>query len=78
MITMVVLAIFGVFVLVLAVYGYKVSAKTAEDYMLAGRGIGIAVMFFFVVLLVGGFWLVHRYGRLAHREAVEAEQEPES
>jgi membrane protein YqaA with SNARE-associated domain len=32
----------------------------------------------FVVLLVGGFWLVHRYGRLAHREAVEAEQEPES
>ena len=32
----------------------------------------------FVVLLVGGFWLVHRYGRLAHREVVESGDSPES
>jgi len=32
----------------------------------------------FVVLLVGGFWLVHRYGKHAHREAQEAEDLPES
>jgi len=32
----------------------------------------------FVVLLVGGFWLVHRYGKLAHREAVATEDGPES
>lgn len=32
----------------------------------------------FVVLLVGGFWLVHRYGRLAHREAVATDETPES
>jgi membrane protein YqaA with SNARE-associated domain len=32
----------------------------------------------FVVLLVGGFWLVHRYGRLAHREVVESGESPES
>ncbi|MCW8983954.1 MAG: hypothetical protein OQK55_01325, partial [Thermoanaerobaculales bacterium] len=25
----------------------------------------------FVVLLVGGFWLVHRYGKHAHREVEE-------
>ncbi len=32
----------------------------------------------FVVLLVGGFWLVHRYGRMAHREAMGSDQSPES
>jgi membrane protein DedA with SNARE-associated domain len=32
----------------------------------------------FVVLLVGGFWLVHRYGKHAHREAQVAEDAPES
>ena len=32
----------------------------------------------FVVLLVGGFWLVHRYGRHAHRHAEESEEGSES
>jgi len=32
----------------------------------------------FVVLLVGGFWLVHRYGRMAHRDAMRTEGSPES
>jgi membrane protein YqaA with SNARE-associated domain len=32
----------------------------------------------FVVLLVGGFWLVHHYGHRAHREAARAEETLES
>ncbi len=32
----------------------------------------------FVVLLVGGFWLVHRYGRMAHREVEASKESPES
>ena len=32
----------------------------------------------FVVLLVGGFWLVHRYGKHAHKEAQAAEGSSES
>jgi membrane protein YqaA with SNARE-associated domain len=32
----------------------------------------------FVVLLIGGFWLVHKYGRHAHREAQAAGDSPES
>jgi len=32
----------------------------------------------FVVLLVGGFWVVHRYGRLAHREVERSGELPES
>jgi len=32
----------------------------------------------FVILLVGGFWLVHHYGKVAHRETGETEATPES
>lgn len=32
----------------------------------------------FVVLLVGGFWLVHRYGKHAHKEVQAAEDSSES
>ena len=56
MITVLVLAAFGIVVLLMAVYGYKISAKTAEDYMLAGRGIGLAVMFFFALFAISSVW----------------------
>ena len=42
------LAVFGLIVILMAAYGYRISAKTAEDYMLGGRTIGVVVMFFFV------------------------------
>lgn len=67
MITIFVLATFGVAVLLLAVYGYKVSAKTAEDYMLAGRGIGIAVMFFFALFAISSVWTFYAYPSILYR-----------
>ena len=63
----IVLAAFGVGVLLLAVYGYKVSAKTAEDYMLAGRGIGIAVMFFFSLFAISSVWTFYAYPSILYR-----------
>lgn len=67
MMTVLVLAAFGVVVLLLAVYGYKVSAKTAEDYMLAGRGIGIAVMFFFALFAISSVWTFYAYPSILYR-----------
>jgi len=61
------LAAFGVGVLLLAVYGYKISAKTAEDYMLAGRGIGIAVMFFFALFAISSVWTFYAYPSILYR-----------
>jgi len=61
------LAGFGVVVLIMAVYGYKVSAKTAEDYMLAGRGIGIAVMFFFALFAISSVWTFYAYPSILYR-----------
>ncbi|MGD8758050.1 MAG: sodium:solute symporter family protein [Deltaproteobacteria bacterium] len=63
----IILAAFGVGVLLLAVYGYKISAKTAEDYMLAGRGIGIAVMFFFALFAISSVWTFYAYPSLLYR-----------
>ncbi len=55
------LGIFGVIVLLMAVYGYVISAKTPEDYMLAGRGIGIIVMFFFMLFAISSAWTFYGY-----------------
>jgi membrane protein YqaA with SNARE-associated domain len=59
----------------------------AEGILLFFYGEAIRVFIFkwfnwlsvaFVVLLVGGFWLIHKYGRHAHREAEAVEDVPES
>lgn len=55
------LGIFGIIVLMMAVYGYVISAKTSEDYMLAGRGIGIVVMFFFMLFAISSAWTFYGY-----------------
>ena len=62
-----VLAIFGVLLLGMAVYGYKISAKTAEDYMLAGRGIGVIVMFFFALFTISSVWTFYGYPGFLYR-----------
>lgn len=67
MVTIAALAVFSFLVLLLAVYGYKVSAKTAEDYMLAGRGIGIAVMFFFALFAISSVWTFYAYPSILYR-----------
>ncbi len=55
------LAVFGLIIIGLAAYGYKVSAKTAEDYMLGGRTIGVVVMFFFVLFAVSSSWTFYAF-----------------
>jgi SSS family solute:Na+ symporter len=57
----IVLILFGIAILIMAAYGYKVSAKTAEDYMLAGRTIGVVVMFFFILFAVSSSWTFYGY-----------------
>lgn len=56
-----ILTLFGLVVLWMAVYGYRISAKTSEDYMLAGRGIGILVMFFFMLFAISSAWTFYGY-----------------
>lgn len=55
------LVLFGIAILLMAAYGYKISAKTAEDYMLAGRTIGVVVMFFFILFAVSSSWTFYGY-----------------
>lgn len=55
------LAIFSLIVIAMAAYGYKISAKTAEDYMMAGRTIGVIVMFFFVLFAVSSSWTFYGF-----------------
>ena len=52
MIGLIAAVIFGVAVMFISVYGYKLSAKTAEDYFVVNRALGIVVMFFLVVFVV--------------------------
>jgi len=59
--TIVSLVIFGGIILWMAVYGYMISSKTSEDYMLAGRGIGIIVMFFFMLFSISSAWTFYGY-----------------
>ncbi len=59
--TILILALFGLAILVMAAYGYRISAKTAEDFMLAGRTIGVVVMFFFVLFVVSSTWTFYGY-----------------
>jgi SSS family solute:Na+ symporter len=63
----IVLTGFGLILLLMAVYGYRISAKTAEDYMLAGRGIGIAVMFFFALFSISSAWTFYGYPGFLYR-----------
>jgi solute:Na+ symporter, SSS family len=60
------LAIFSVIVIGMAAYGYKISAKTAEDYMMAGRTIGVVVMFFFVLFAISSSWTFYGFPGVLH------------
>lgn len=62
-----ILGLFGIAVLWMAVYGYRISAKTAEDYMLAGRGIGIIVMFFLTLFGISSAWTFYGYPGFLYR-----------
>ena len=52
----------------MAAYGYKISAKTAEDFMLGGRTIGVVVMFFFVLFAISSAWTFYGFPGLLYTE----------
>ena len=55
------LLLFGIAVVLIGVYGARVSRKTAVDYMLAGRQIGAVVMFFYVAFVIYSAWTFYGY-----------------
>jgi SSS family solute:Na+ symporter len=61
------LGTFGIVILWISVYGYKISAKTSEDYMLAGRTIGIIVLFFFTLFGISSAWTFYGYPGFLYR-----------
>ena len=61
------LGLFGAVIVAIAVYGYRVSARTAEDYMLAGRAIGVIVMFFFVLFAISSSWTFYGFPGVLYR-----------
>lgn len=67
MTSVLILGVFGIVVLLMAVYGYRISAKTAEDYMLAGRGIGLIVMFFLTLFGISSAWTFYGYPGFLYR-----------
>ena len=62
------LTVFGLVIVVMAAYGYRVSAKTAEDYMLGGRTIGVVVMFFFVLFAISSAWTFYGFPGLLYTQ----------
>lgn len=66
MIDFIALGVFSLIMVLMAAYGYKVSAKTAEDYMLAGRTIGVVVMFFFVLFAISSSWTFYGFPGLLY------------
>jgi SSS family solute:Na+ symporter len=67
MLSIIILGLFGIAVLWMAVYGYRISAKTAEDYMLAGRGIGLIVLFFLTLFGISSAWTFYAYPGFLYR-----------
>ncbi len=64
--TLAVLGGFGAVIVLMAAYGYRISAKTAEDYMLGGRTIGVVVMFFFVLFAISSAWTFYGFPGLLY------------
>jgi SSS family solute:Na+ symporter len=62
------LGLFGLIIVLMAAYGYKISAKTAEDYMLGGRTIGVVVMFFFVLFAISSAWTFYGFPGLLYTQ----------
>lgn len=66
--TLFALTAFGAVIVCMAAYGYKISAKTAEDYMLGGRTIGVVVMFFFVLFAISSAWTFYGFPGLLYTQ----------
>ncbi len=53
--------ILGIVLVLISAYGYKLSSKTAADYMLAGRAIGTFVMFFYIYFSISSAWTFYGF-----------------
>jgi SSS family solute:Na+ symporter len=53
--------ILGVILVLISAYGYKLSSKTAADYLLAGRAIGTFVMFFYIYFAISSAWTFYGF-----------------
>lgn len=53
--------ILGFLLVLISAYGYKLSSKTAADYLLAGRKIGTFVMFFYVYFAISSAWTFYGF-----------------
>lgn len=53
--------ILGFALVLISAYGYKLSSKTAADYLLAGRKIGTFVMFFYVYFAISSAWTFYGF-----------------
>lgn len=62
------LSVFGLVIVLMAAYGYRISAKTAEDFMLGGRTIGVVVMFFFVLFAISSAWTFYGFPGLLYTQ----------
>jgi SSS family solute:Na+ symporter len=56
----------GVLLVLASVYGYKLSSKTAVDYLLAGRSIGTIVMFFYVYFAISSAWTFYGFAGMLY------------
>ncbi len=58
---LVIVILFGIIVTLIGIYGYKLSAKTAEDYLVASRSLGLIVMLFFILFGVLSAWTLFAF-----------------
>ncbi|MFH0976052.1 MAG: sodium:solute symporter family protein [Spirochaetota bacterium] len=56
-----IILILGVLLVLISAYGYKLSNKTAADYLLAGRAIGTFVLFFYVYFAISSAWTFYGF-----------------
>jgi len=56
----------GVLLVLASVYGYRLSSKTAVDYLLAGRSIGTIVMFFYVYFAISSAWTFYGFAGMLY------------
>jgi SSS family solute:Na+ symporter len=56
-----IILLLGVILVLVSAYGYKLSNKTAADYLLAGRAIGTFVMFFYVYFAISSAWTFYGF-----------------
>jgi SSS family solute:Na+ symporter len=58
---MITVIVFGLIVIMISIYGNRLSKKTAVDYMVAGREIGAFVMFFYIAFVIYSAWTFYGY-----------------